>query len=77
MENKYTLEKLLKDLENGFGLYYTYLDNRYLLRKVADNAYSQELITIKEKSPHPKLSIVSLKVVKEIYKGMTDFEYEV
>ena len=74
---KYTLEKMLKDLDSGFGIYFNYMDNRYLVHKVAENAYSQELTTIKEKSPHARMNIVSSKALKEIFKFMTEFEYNI
>ena len=76
MEN-YTFDHLIQDLNSGYNIYFTYMDNRYILSKVAENAYAQELLTIKEKSPHPKMNIISLKVIKENFKHMTDFEYAV
>jgi len=53
------------------------MDNRYLLTKLQDNCYSRELITQKEKSPHPKKLIVTLKSVKETVPFMEDIEYKV
>lgn len=76
MEN-YTLEKMRKDLNNGFGLYFNYNHNRYLIHKVSDNCYSQELITIKEKSPHARLNLISDKILKEMFPFMEEFEYKV
>ncbi len=75
MEN-YTLEKMRKDLNNGFGLYFNYNQNRYLIYKVSDNCYSQELITIKEKSPHARLNLISDKALKEMFPFMEEFEYK-
>lgn len=75
MEN-YTLEKMIKDLNNGFGLYFNYNQNRYLIYKVSDNCYSQELITIKEKSPHARLNLISDKALKEMFPFMEEFEYK-
>lgn len=75
MEN-YTLEKMETDLDNGFGLYFNYNNNRYLIHKVSDNCYSQELITIKEKSPHARLNLISYKSLKEMFKFMEDIEYK-
>ena len=72
----YTLEKLKEDLDNGFGIYFDYNYNRYLVHKVTDNCYSQELVTIKEKSPHARMSLISSKVLKEMFPFMTDIEYE-
>ena len=76
MEN-YTFEKLWEDLDNGFQIYYTYMDLRYLLYKTASNCYTQELVTIKEKNPHPKFSIITLKRVKELFPYMEDLEYKI
>lgn len=76
MEN-YTLERLREDLDNGFGIYFDYNNNRYLVHKVTENCYSQELITIKEKSPHARMSLISSKVLKEMFPYIEDIEYEV
>ena len=76
MEN-YNLDKMKADLNNGFGLYFNYNNNRYLIHKVSDNCYSQELITIKEKSPHARLNLISEKALKEMFPFMTDIEYKV
>lgn len=73
----YTLEKMKEDLDNGFGLYFDYNHNRYLIHKVSDNCYSQELITIKEKSPHARLNLISNKALKEMFPFMEDIEYKV
>lgn len=72
----YTLQKMRKDLNNGFGLYFNYNHNRYLIHKVSDNCYSQELITIKEKSPHARLNLISDKALKEMFPFMEEFEYK-
>lgn len=72
----YTLEKMKEDLSNGFGLYFDYNNNRYLIHKVSDNCYSQKLITIKEKSPHARLNLISDKALKEMFPFMTDIEYK-
>ncbi len=72
----YSLDRMLQDLSNGFGLYFDYNNNRYLVFKVNDNCYSQELITIREKSPHAVRSLISLKALKEMYTFMSDFEYK-
>lgn len=73
----YTLEKMKQDLNNGFGLYFDYNNNRYLIHKVTDNCYSQELVTIKEKSPHARMNLISDKALKEMFPFMTEIEYKV
>lgn len=71
----YSLDRMLKDLSDGFGLYFDYNNNRYSVFKVNDNCYSQQLITIKEKSPHAVKSLISLKALKEMHPFMTNIEY--
>ena len=73
----YNFERLWKELDDGYQIYYTYMDNRYILTKLKGNCYSQELITKKEKQPLPKKLIVTLKSVKEIFPFMEDIEYKV
>lgn len=77
MEETYTFERLWYELSQGYQIQFTYMDNRYLLSRVAKNCYSQELLTKKEKSPHPKLSMITLKRVKELFPFMEDIEYKV
>lgn len=73
----YTLERMKEDLNNGFGLYFDYNNNRYLIHKVSDNCYSQELVTIREKSPHARMNLISDKALKEMFPFMTEIEYKV
>ncbi len=74
---EYTFERLWYELNQGYQIQYTYMENRYQLSKVAKNCYSQELLTIKEKSPHPKFSMLTLKRVKELFPYMENIEYRV
>ena len=74
MEN-YTLDRMKQDLDNGFGIYFDYNNNRYLMHKVSENCYSQKLITIREKSPHAHMSLISSKALKEMHPFMSNFEY--
>ena len=76
MEENYTFEKFWEDLDNGFQIMYTYMDNRYLIYKMMKNCYKNELLSVKEKSPHPKMSIYTLKRVKELFPYMTELEYK-
>lgn len=77
MEAGYTFNRFWKDLDNGLEIYYTYMQKRYLIYKLTKNCYKQELlIDEKEKSPHPKMSILTLKRVKELFPYMEDFEYK-
>ncbi len=78
MNNKeYTFEMMWEDLRNGYQVYYTYVNNRYLLFKTAKNCYTQRLISSDPKNPHPKSTMLTLKRVKEIFPYMEDIEYKV
>lgn len=76
MEN-YTFEQLWKELNQGFRIYYTYMNKRYVLTKLNKNCYSKELVNKDEKSPHPKSQIVTLKTVMELFEFMEDIEYKI
>lgn len=78
MNNKeYSFEQLWKDLNTGYQIYYTYMETKYLLTKLKNNCYSKEIVQVKEKSPHPKVQIVTLKTVKELFPYMENIEYKV
>jgi len=72
----YTFERLWKELNEGFQIYYTYMDKRYMLSKLDKNCYSRELLD-DNKGPHPKKQIVTLKAVKELFDFMEDIEYKI
>ncbi len=76
MEN-YTFHKFKEDLNNGFQIYLTFVNNRYLIYKTSDNCYTQELIDYDEKNPQPRIAIITRKRLKEIFLSGTDFEYKV
>ena len=67
MEN-YTFERFEEELDNGYQMYYTYVRNRYLLFKTAENCYTQKLLTNDKKNPQPRMLMLTLKRVKEILK---------
>lgn len=73
---EYTFNHFWKDLDNGLEIYYTYMEKRYLIYKLTKNCYKQELITNEEKNPHPRMSILTLRRVKELFEYMSDFEYK-
>jgi len=73
----YTFEMMYEDLRIGYQIYYTYVKNRYLLFKTANNCYTQKLISNNDKNPHPKQTMLTLKRVKEIFPFMEDIEYRV
>ena len=74
---EYTFERLWKELNEGYQIYYTYMDKRYILSILDKNCYSRELVNKDEKGPHPKRQIVTLKAVKELFEFMEDIEYKV
>lgn len=77
MEGKYTLMQFSNDLNNGYKILFDYVRNRYVLYKVNDNCYMQELIEQKSKNPVPAKSMITYKAVKEMFPFMTDIEYKV
>ena len=77
MNEQYTFEMLWEDLDNGYQIYYTYVRNRYLLFKTAPNCYTQKLLSENKKNPQPKMTMLTLKRVKEIFPYMEDIEYKI
>ena len=73
----YTFEMMYEDLRNGYQIYYTYVRNRYLLFRTAQNCYTQKLISENSKNPQPKTTMLTLKRVKEIFPFMEQIEYKV
>lgn len=74
---EYTFEKMWVDLQNGYQIYYTYVRNRYVLFKTAKNCYTQKLLSNESKNPQPKMSMLTLKRVKEMFPYMEDIEYKI
>lgn len=77
MEEKYTFERFDKELDKGFQVYFTYVNNRYLVFKTADNCYTQKLISVHDKNPQPRMAMITKKRLKEIFPFMEDIEYKV
>ena len=77
MDGKYTFERMNKELDDGYIIFYTYVRNRYLLFKTAPNCYTQKLLTDHRKNPQPKMSMLTLKRVKEMFPDMEDIEYKI
>lgn len=75
MEN-YSFEQFWKDLDDGFQIYFDYMDLRYLIYKMKKNCYKKELVTEVEKCPHQKNEIVTLKYVRDLFEHMSNFEYK-
>ena len=77
MNKNYTLENFEKDLDNGYQIYLTFVNNRYLIYKTDTNCYTQELVEYNEKNPQPRISMITYKRLKELFKYSTDLEYKI
>ncbi len=76
MDGKYTFEEFYKNLEDGYQIYFTYVRNRYLLFKTSENCYTQQLLTVHDKNPQPRHSMITFKRVKEMFPHMEEIEYK-
>lgn len=74
MDGKYNFEELNKNLEEGYQIYFTYVRNRYLLFKTSENCYTQKLLTVHDKNPQPRQSVITLKRVREMFPHMEHIE---
>ena len=78
MRNKeYRFEDFWDDLDQGLQIYYMYMNKKYLIYKISNNCYREELINRPEKSAEPKFTMVTLKKVKELFEFMSEFEYKI
>lgn len=75
MEN-HTFEEFEEILDNGYQVYFTYLKNRYLVFKTAENCYTQKLIYVGQKNPPTRMSMITKKYLMEIYPFIEDTEYK-
>lgn len=73
----YTFERMENELDNGFQIFFTYVDNRYLVFKTAENCYTQKLISVYDKNPQPRMAMITHKRLKEIFPFMEEIEYKV
>jgi len=77
MDGKYTFKRFDQELDNGYQMYYTYVRNRYLLFKTAENCYTQKLLSQHDKNPQPVMLMITKKRVVEMFPFMEDIEYKV
>lgn len=77
MNNKYTFERFEKDLDNGYQIFFTYVRNRYVVFKTAENCYTQKLLSYDDKNPQPRNAMITHKRLKEIFPFMENIEYKV
>ena len=76
MEDKYKFDQFVEDLDNGYKILYEYVRDRYMLYKVNDNCYMQELVEQKSRNPVQEKSLITFKAVKEMFPFMKEFEYK-
>ncbi len=77
MDGKYTFKEFNKNLDDGYQIFFTYVRNRYLLFKTAENCYTQKLLSEDPKNPQPRMAMITLRRVKEIFPYMTEIEYKI
>lgn len=77
MDNSYKLHNFEQDLNNNYKIYLTYVNNRYLIYKTAENCYALELLEYNERNPQPRISMITKKRMKEIFKYSTELEYKI
>jgi len=77
MDSNYKFTNFDKDLDNGYQIYLTFVNNRYLIYKTSENCYTQELIDYDEKNPQPRISMITYKRLKELFKYSTELEYKI
>ena len=77
MDKEYTFEMMWEDLNNGYEIHNTYVRNKYLLFKTAQNCYTQKLLSNHAKNAQPRMSMLTLKRVREMFPNMEDIEYHV
>ena len=59
MEGKYTFTNFSEDLDNGYKILFDYVRNRYVVYKVDENCYMQELVEQKTRNPVPEKSMIT------------------
>ena len=77
MDGKYTFKEFNQNLDDGYQIFFTYVRNRYLLFKTAENCYTQKLLSEDPKNPQPRMAMVTFRRVKEMFPHMTDIEYKI
>ena len=77
MDKNNKLHDFERDLNNGYKIFLTYVNNRYLIYKTTENCYTLELLDYDESNPQPRVSMITKKRMKEIFKYSTELEYKV
>ena len=76
MEGKYTYKQFSEDLDNGYKILFNYVRNRYVVYKVRENCYMQELVEQMSRNPAQEKSMITTKAVKQMFPYMTEIEYK-
>lgn len=77
MDKEYSFQQFWKDMNDGYQIYFDYMEVRYLIYKMQKNCYKKEMITELKKSPLQKNEIMTLKGVRDMFDFMSNFEYKV
>ena len=67
MDGKYTFKEFNQNLDDGYQIFFTYVRNRYLLFKTAENCYTQKLLSEDPKNPQPRMAMVTMRRIKEMF----------
>ncbi len=77
MDKTYTFKEFNQNLDDGYQIFFTYVRNRYLLFKTAENCYTQKLLSEDPKNPQPRMAMITFRRVKEMFPHMEEIEYKV
>ena len=77
MDGKYTFKEFNQNLDDGYQIFFTYVRNRYLLFKTAENCYTQKLLSEDPKNPQPRMAMVTMRRIKEMFPHIEEIEYKI
>ena len=77
MDGKYTFKEFNQNFFFGYQIFFTYVRNRYLLFKTAENCYTQKLLSEDPKNPQPRMAMVTMRRIKEMFPHMEEIEYKI
>ena len=76
MDGKYTFNKFSKDLDDGYKILFNYVRNRYVVYKVKEKCYMQELVEQMSRNPVPEKAMITTKAIKQMFPYMEEIEYK-
>ncbi len=71
----FTFEKIIDDLQNGYVLSFIYMDKEHHVMSFDKNHYVIKKFSNDNYSKREEKMIVPIKVLKEMYKDMTQISY--